>query len=49
MPKGIPKTEGEKLKDKFDSAYGKMKGEFRKGKSSKKKASCGCEQCKKKK
>jgi hypothetical protein len=49
MPKGIPKTEGEKLKDKFDTAYGKMKGEFKKGRSSRKsKGKCGCEQCKKK-
>jgi hypothetical protein len=27
MPKGIPKTEGEKIGDKFDRAYRKMRRE----------------------
>jgi len=49
MPKGIPKSEGDKLKDKFDKAYGKMKGEYRKGRNAKKHGGdCGCDKCKKK-
>jgi hypothetical protein len=46
MPKGIPKTEGEKIGEKFDKAYGKMR---RKSKSeraakcdSKEKGKCNC-------
>lgn len=47
MPKGVPKTEGEKLRDKFEHAYGKMKGEYRKGRSARKKkgGDCGCKKC----
>jgi hypothetical protein len=32
MPKGVPKTQGEKLKDKFDTAYGDMKKSYKRGK-----------------
>lgn len=51
MPKGIPKTEGEKLKDKFDKSYQKMKSGYRKGGSGKGKgkSKCACEKCKAKK
>lgn len=51
MPKGVPKTEGEKLKDKFDASYKQMKKEYRRGKTSKKshKGDCGCDKCKAKK
>ena len=50
MPKGVPKTQGEKLKDKFDTAYGDMKKSYKRGKKSKKKTEdCPCEECKKKK
>lgn len=45
MPKGVPKTEGEKLKDKFDKSYNDMKTNYRRGKS-KKKSDCGCKKCK---
>lgn len=47
MPKGVPKSQGEKLKDKFDESYGQMKKEFRKGRKHKDK--CGCDSCEKKK
>lgn len=52
MPKGVPKSQGEKLKDDFDTSYKQMKKEFRRGKTKRKegkKSSCegGCE-CEKK-
>ena len=46
MPKGTPKTQGEKLKGKFEKNYGTMKKEFRRGKN-KKKSSGKCETCEK--
>lgn len=46
MPKGTPKTQGEKLKDKFDKNYGQMKKEFRRGKT-KSKSSKKCAPCEK--
>ena len=51
MPKGVPKTDGEKLKDKFDANYGKMKSNFRKGgaKKGRNKSQCDCSKCKAKK
>lgn len=50
MPKGVPKTEGEKLKDKFDSSYKQMKKEYRRGRKQKPgKSDCGCEKCEGKK
>lgn len=50
MPKGVPKTQGEKLKDDFEGSYKQMKKEFRRGKnerkSSKSKAEdCACKEC----
>lgn len=45
MPKGIPKTEGEKIGDKFDKAYSKMRREKkseRAAKSEAKKGECDC-------
>ena len=45
MPKGIPKTEGEKIGDKFDKAYGKMrrdKKSERAAKKDSKKKECDC-------
>jgi hypothetical protein len=47
MPKGVPKTDGEKLKDKFDASYVNMKKGYSKGKGRSKKG-CKCESCKKK-
>lgn len=49
MPKGVPKTEGEKLKDKFEKNYGQMKKEFRRGKTKSKSSKCACEKCASKK
>lgn len=49
MPKGVPKTQGEKLKDKFDAAYVDMKKSYKRGKKTKGKDGCDCEGCKKKK
>ena len=53
MPKGVPKTEGEKLKDKFDKSYKKMKTSYKKGDSrkGKGKSKCACDDkdCKDKK
>ena len=48
MPKGVPKTKGEKLKDEFDVSYKQMKKEYRRGKTQRKsrKTDCGCETCK---
>ena len=48
MPKGVPKTQGEKLKDDFDGSYKQMKKEYRRGKTQRKaskasRESCGCE------
>ena len=45
MPKGVPKTEGEKIGDKFDKAYRKMKGKSKDKKSERgtcKKEGCSC-------
>jgi len=48
MPKGVPKTQGEKLKDDFDASYKQMKKEYRRGKTKRKegKAACACKECK---
>lgn len=56
MPKGVPKTEGEKINDKFEAGYKQMRMEYKKGRSAKKAdktktcKSCGkkggCECCK---
>lgn len=49
MPKGIPKTDGEKLNDKFDAGYQKMRRGFKKGRAEKKAgkpcAGCGNPKC----
>lgn len=46
MPKGIPKTEGEKIGDKFGKAYQKMRREKKSERAakqdSKKKGDCDC-------
>lgn len=46
MPKGVPKTEGEKIGDKFDKAYSKMRREKKSQRAakqdSKKKGACEC-------
>lgn len=45
MPKGVPKSEGEKIGDKFDKAYRKMKNKSKDDKSSRaacKKEGCSC-------
>ena len=45
MPKGVPKTEGEKIGDKFDKAYRKMRREKKTEKAEKseaKKGGCDC-------
>lgn len=45
MPKGKPKTEGEKIEDKFEEGYQKMRREYKKGRAAKKadKQKGGCE------
>lgn len=48
MPKGVPRTEGEKIGDKFDKEYKKMKGKSDKEKAArreckaKEKDKCSC-------
>lgn len=44
MPKGVPKTEGEKINDKFEAGYKQMRTEYKKGRSSKKAAKM-CKAC----
>ena len=45
MPKGIPKTEGQKIEEKFEAGYQKMRRGFKKGRSDKKAGSKCCETC----
>ena len=46
MPKGVPKTEGQKIEDKFNDGYQKMRREYKKGRAAKKaekqKGECDC-------
>ena len=37
MPKGVPKTEGEKINDKFEAGYKEMRREYKRGRAEKKK------------
>lgn len=47
MPKGVPKTEGEKINDKFESGYKQMRMEYKKGRAAKK-SDKSCKTCGKK-